>query len=144
MPPSPHQSFPSGGCRFKPIGDIRLIEVVLVNLLDNAIKFAARNSRIEYCIHSRSHSYAFSLSSIVNNEVYIAREQIFSPYRRREEKKLKTSTGLGLPVSHKILNAHSSEAEFIFSSAPVGGNHELVKTTLEFVLPYDPKSRSLA
>lgn len=90
--------------------DISLIERVIQNLLDNAIKFTPPNGNI-----------SITTEKCVNNHVKITiadtgigipekdRELIFARYYRANNfTDLKNSTGLGLAIAKKILDLHSS------------------------------------
>ncbi len=92
------------------LADISLIERVIQNLLDNAIKFTPENGKI-----------TLTTEKCVNNTVKITisdtgigipekdQERIFARYYRANNyTDLKNSTGLGLAIAKKILDLHDS------------------------------------
>lgn len=93
--------------------DISLIERVIQNLLDNAIKFTPENGYIsittEKCLNNHVKI------SITDNGIGIPekdRERIFARYYRANNyTDLKDSTGLGLAIAKKILDLHDSSLE---------------------------------
>lgn len=93
--------------------DISLIERVIQNLLDNAIKFTPPNGTV-----------TIKTEKCVNNHVKITiadtgigipekdRELIFARYYRANNfTDLKNSTGLGLAIAKKILDLHDTELD---------------------------------
>ncbi|MBE0391240.1 ATP-binding protein [Flavobacterium sp. PL002] len=97
--------------------DISLIERVIQNLLDNAIKFTPENGYIsittEKCLNNTVKI------TITDNGIGIPekdRERIFARYYRANNyTDLKNSTGLGLAIAKKILDLHDSSLELISS-----------------------------
>lgn len=97
--------------------DIALIERVIQNLLDNAIKFTPENGHItlttEKCLNNHVKI------TITDNGIGIPekdRERIFARYYRANNyTDLKNSTGLGLAIAKKILDLHDSSLELISS-----------------------------
>ncbi|SEA77329.1 HAMP domain-containing protein [Flavobacterium gillisiae] len=95
--------------------DISLIERVIQNLLDNAIKFTPENGYIsittEKCLNNTVKI------TITDNGIGIPekdRERIFARYYRANNyTDLKNSTGLGLAIAKKILDLHDSTLDLI-------------------------------
>ncbi|MCG9793283.1 sensor histidine kinase [Flavobacterium algicola] len=95
--------------------DIALIERVIQNLLDNAIKFTPENGNIsittEKCVNDHIRI------TIADNGIGIPekdRERIFARYYRANNyTDLKNSTGLGLAIAKKILDLHESNLELV-------------------------------
>ena len=115
--------------------DIALIERVLQNLLDNAMKFTPPGGKI--FIRSVKHEAGKAEITISDNGIGIpenAREQIFARYYKANNfTDLKNSTGLGLAIAKKILDLHDSTLDLI--------SKENVGSSFTFLLPiYSNKS----
>ncbi len=108
-------------------GDIDKIEQVIQNLVDNAIKFSHHDSTITISIIERSGK---AFISVKDHGIGIPKEGISKVWDRFYKSDLsrgkdKTGTGLGLPITKEILNAHNENinvistegigTEFIFS-----------------------------
>ncbi len=106
-----------------------LIEQVIINLLDNAVKYTPENSTIEVTVYKEEDSVVFEVSdngkgipqgSISNifDSFYIASENI--NIRKR-------GIGLGLAICKSIINLHNGEI-YAYNNASGGA-------TLKFTLP---------
>lgn len=90
--------------------DISLIERVMQNLIDNAMKFTPEGGNITIKTHKKDQNdvevtVADTGIGIPENE----REEIFARYYRANNfTDLKNSTGLGLAIAKKILDLHNS------------------------------------
>tara|TARA_R110000868_G_scaffold16710_1_gene74312 strand:- start:320 stop:1789 length:1470 start_codon:yes stop_codon:yes gene_type:complete len=97
--------------------DIALIERVIQNLIDNAIKFTPENGKITLTTE-KCHNNHVKIT-ITDNGIGIPekdRERIFARYYRANNyTDLKNSTGLGLAIAKKILDLHDSSLELISS-----------------------------
>lgn len=115
-----------GDMDFLAEGDIALIQRVIQNLLDNAIKFSAENSQVE--IHSQQRGNTIRVSVANRGEVIPQKDlpYIFDRYYKRGHGR-SDSIGLGLAIVKKILDIHDATIEV--------ENSELDKTTFTFVLP---------
>ena len=94
--------------------DVHLIERVMQNLIDNAIKFTPDGGKIVIKTDKNKEQIEISVQDtgvgIPENE----REQIFGRYYRANNfTDLKNSTGLGLAIIKKILDLHSSSLDLI-------------------------------
>lgn len=95
--------------------DISLIERVMQNLIDNALKFTPEGGKIIIkTIKSSDNNVEVTVSDngigIPENE----REQIFARYYKANNfTDLKNSTGLGLAIAKKILDLHNSTLNLI-------------------------------
>jgi signal transduction histidine kinase len=90
--------------------DIYLIERVIQNLLDNAMKYSDTGGKITIITSKRHNDVEVTVADtgfgIPENE----REQIFKRYYQGTNfTDLKNSTGLGLAIVKKILDLHNSE-----------------------------------
>ncbi len=91
-------------------GDVGLVERVIQNLVDNALKFTPKGGLIKIAVESsNSEGIRFSISDtgigIHENEL----SAIFERYHthRDEEKRMK-GTGLGLAIANRIVELHNS------------------------------------
>jgi signal transduction histidine kinase len=94
--------------------DVSLIERVMQNLIDNAMKFTPEGGKI--VIKTNKHQGQVEITvadtgiGIPENE----REQIFGRYYKANNfTDLKNSTGLGLAIINKILDLHQSSLELV-------------------------------
>ncbi|MDG2432591.1 HAMP domain-containing sensor histidine kinase [Flavobacterium sp.] len=97
------------------LADISLIERVIQNLLDNALKFTPEGGTIsiitEKCVNN---TVKITISDTGIGIPEKDRERIFARYYRANNyTDLKNSTGLGLAIAKKILDLHDSTLELI-------------------------------
>lgn len=97
--------------------DVSLIERVMQNLIDNALKFTPNGGKIEIkTIKSTDNNIEIS---VTDNGIGIPendREQIFARYYKANNfTDLKNSTGLGLAIAKKILDLHQSTLDLVSS-----------------------------
>jgi signal transduction histidine kinase len=111
-------------------GDLSLIERVLQNLIDNALKFTPDGGEIK--IETTKNSDSDVKISVTDTGAGIPlkeREQIFSRYYKGTKfSDWKNNTGLGLAIAKKILDLHNSDLELI--------SEERVGSSFFFRLPF--------
>jgi signal transduction histidine kinase len=95
--------------------DISLIERVMQNLIDNALKFTPEGGKIEIkTMQSIGNQIEIS---VTDNGIGIPesdREHIFARYYKAGNfTDLKNSTGLGLAIAKKILDLHQSTLDLV-------------------------------
>ena len=94
--------------------DVALIERVMQNLIDNAMKFTPDGGKI--VIKTSEHKEAVEVT-VEDNGIGIPeneREQIFGRYYKANNfTDLKNSTGLGLAIIKKILDLHNSSLDLV-------------------------------
>lgn len=108
--------------------DIRLIQRMLANLLDNAIKYTPPSGRVEVTAGSRSDSRVSisvrdSGSGIISTDL----PHIFKRFYRGDHSRTTSGTGLGLSLSLAVAKAHGGD--IIVESRPDEGS------TFTVVLP---------
>jgi len=107
-------------------GDIALVERVIQNLLDNALKFTPEGGRIAVDISQDKEHVHCKISDtgvgIAENEL----NSVFDRYHKSGQKN-KKGTGLGLAIANKIIELHNSKIN-VFSKSGEG-------TTFSFNLP---------
>ncbi|HEV8284451.1 MAG TPA: HAMP domain-containing sensor histidine kinase [Chitinophagaceae bacterium] len=119
--------------------DLSLIERVMQNLIDNALKFTPAGGRIVIQTSRKQEGIEVSVADsgigIPDNE----QEQVFERYYKgRDFTEYKTNTGLGLAIAKKIMDLHNS-ALILHSRVNEG-------SSFAFELPLyvtDERSRSL-
>ncbi|MEO6547877.1 MAG: HAMP domain-containing sensor histidine kinase [Ferruginibacter sp.] len=94
--------------------DVALIERVMQNLVDNAMKFTPEGGKITIATNKRDDEIEVTVEDtgvgIPENE----REQIFGRYYKANNfTDLKNSTGLGLAIIKKILDLHHSSLQLV-------------------------------
>ena len=95
--------------------DVSLIERVMQNLIDNALKFTPSGGKIE--IKTTKSTDNNIEISVTDNGIGIPendREQVFARYYKANNfTDLKNSTGLGLAIAKKILDLHQSTLDLV-------------------------------
>jgi len=114
-------------------GDIALIERVLDNLIENAIKYTRNGGRIELSLRVADHQIA---TEIIDNGIGISADeipQIFDRFYRGApdvEGSAPKGTGLGLAIAKRILQLHNAD---------IAVNSQLgVGSRFSFELPVSP------
>ena len=90
-------------------GNESLLQRVISNLLDNALKYSPENGRIT--IEVRDANTTANIS-IVDSGPPISPDDlphIFKPFYRADESRLTPGNGLGLSLARSIIQAHSGE-----------------------------------
>jgi len=90
------------------IGDETMISSVWLNLIDNAIKYSAKNStpRVHISAHSDGHTVTYRVQ---DNGVGFDMEQydkLFDVFQRLHSEREFSGTGLGLAIVDRIINRH--------------------------------------
>lgn len=90
-------------------GDIALVERVIQNLLDNAVKFSDPESEIDIILKSNDQKLSFAISDHGEGIEDSKLETIFDRYMTKDKSKTKSKgTGLGLAIAKKIMELHGS------------------------------------
>lgn len=109
--------------------DPRLLKRLLLNLLDNAVKYAGESSPVELEITSVNDGICFAILDRGPGIAEIDIDQIFEPFFRaqRQSGSGKPGVGIGLTLCHRIALAHGGHIRA--ANRPGGG------AVLELVLP---------
>ncbi len=113
--------------------DFVLIVQVLVNLLDNAIKYSAADTPIEIAVHP---AVAFLEVEVRDRGMGIPRDdlsRVFDKFYRVQRPESVSGTGLGLSICKGIVEAHGG---FIVAENRPGGG-----TIITFALPLQEKAK---
>ena len=91
--------------------DLERIEQVLVNILDNAIKFSENSAEIKVCLTKSDNNAEISIRNQGPGIDEKDLENIFEKFFTGERvlKQNKKGTGLGLAISKAIVNAHKGQ-----------------------------------
>lgn len=90
------------------VDELRLIQV-LINLIGNASKFSANNSRIEVIIDEKDDNIVFS---VIDEGIGLSREDVsklFQPFPDIHIPNVSHGSGLGLSVCNGIVELHNGE-----------------------------------
>jgi signal transduction histidine kinase len=90
------------------VDELRLIQV-LINLIGNASKFSANNSRIEVIIDEKDDDIIFS---VIDEGIGLSREdmsKLFQPFPDIHIPNVSHGSGLGLSVCNGIVKLHNGE-----------------------------------
>ena len=107
--------------------DIALIDRVLQNLIDNAIKYNYQNGNIEISVTTITNNVQLKIK---NSGMGIDEKDlphVFDRYYKNSDNNEKNSTGLGLAIVNKIIELHESK---IYVESEIGKS-----TTFYFNLP---------
>lgn len=115
----------------KMVGDRLSIRRVLLNLLDNSLKFTPRNGLIEVSADESDENVAFRVSDTGSGIASSEYNQVFLRYWQGDSAKLTTpGTGLGLYLCRQIVTSHGGTIS-VASKLHEG-------TTFSVVLPKQP------
>ena len=91
--------------------DLERIEQVLINILDNAIKFSHNNTRIIVNLEKDNTYFTISIKNYGQGIEPQHLENIFKKFYtgKRKSEQNKEGTGLGLAISKAIVNAHKGK-----------------------------------
>src|SRR5690606_22717623 len=94
--------------------DPELYGVIVANLVDNAVKYAAPDSRIEVRLYREQHARGARVCLVVRNAIGRAGvpdpERVFQKYYRSEAAKSVPGTGLGLYLVKSVAALLGGEA----------------------------------
>lgn len=109
-------------------GDISLIQRLLENLIENAIKYTPSGGKIDITILSQNDMVTTSVSDTGEGISPADLPFIFDRFYRADKQRQTEGTGLGLAIVKRILQLHNSKIDV--SSIPSTG------TTVSFHLPF--------
>jgi len=114
------------------LADQDAIKRVIINLLDNAIKFGFENSLISISVFNKDKSTVFEISNIGNGISEEDIPYIFDRFYKSDKSRSRNIGGVGLGLSFvkNILNLHSQQ--ITAKSVPI--NEKEKRTTFSFTL----------
>lgn len=111
------------------IGDEGLLEQVMSNLLDNAIKYSPEGTPITVRVNKEIEVLQVTVANWGAALSAVKRERIFDRFYRLKMPEIVSGTGLGLANSKAIIEAHGGS---IWAESGVNGGNRFV-----FILPAD-------
>jgi heavy metal sensor kinase len=115
-------------------GDAELLRRMLLNLLDNAIKFTKSGGQVRVDAHRDGPNYVIDVSDTGGGIPLGAQEKIFDRFfradaerGRSDDRDSASGAGLGLPIARWIARAHGGDLRLLRSTAE--------GSTFEVVLP---------
>lgn len=87
-------------------GDVRLLYFSLLNLLDNALKYADPGTRIDVAIHAEGQGVAWRIRDRGRGVPEHQADAIFEKYNRLDAAANQPGLGLGLPLARQIVERH--------------------------------------
>jgi signal transduction histidine kinase len=113
--------------------DRRRIRQVLLNLLSNAIKFTEQGS-ITLSVKKKGEKFIFAVMDTGPGIPQVMQAHIFEPFgQTTNDIKHSPGTGLGLPISRSLVQAHGGE---LWMESDIGEG-----TTFFFSLPFRPSMK---
>jgi two-component system, OmpR family, sensor histidine kinase KdpD len=109
--------------------DYVLIEQVLINLLDNAVKYSEQESKIIVSVKQRQKNLEIAVANRGNRIPEADLSKVFDKFYRLSSPLQVSGTGLGLAICKGIVEAHKGD---IWAE-----NNELGGVTIRFNLPTD-------
>ena len=93
-------------------GNEYLLKVAFVNLFENGCKFSQKNqSKVTISFTSDKTILAFSDEGIGISEIDL--KNIFTPFYRGDNRRFAEGNGIGLSLTHKIINLHQGEISVV-------------------------------
>lgn len=104
-------------------GDPLLIEIMVNNLLENAMKYSPRVKTIRAAVHKKENKVILQVSDEGPGIPNIEKQKIFQKFYRigNEQTRTKKGTGLGLYLCKKIAEDHNADI-FVTDNTPTGSN----------------------
>jgi two-component system, OmpR family, sensor kinase len=112
-------------------GNSELLRRMLLNLLDNSIKFTEAGGSVRLDSHRTGPNYVINVSDTGPGIPFGAQEKIFDRFFRADTARVRDNhrhsdgTGLGLPIARWIARAHGGDLRLVRSS-PSGSIFEAV------------------
>jgi len=103
------------------LGDVLLLQTMLTNLVDNAMKASAPGGLVEIEVTTRENTAAISVADHGRGVPQEQVQQVFQPFYRTDEARSSAQggTGLGLALCQQIADAH--QASIAMTSEPGKG-----------------------
>ncbi len=106
------------------VGDAELVRRMMLNLLDNAIKFSETGGEVAVRAQRDGANYVITVSDSGHGIPPEDQPQIFDRFFRSDRVRGRAGSGLGLPIVKWIAEAHGGEARLL-RSTPSGSVFEV-------------------
>jgi two-component system sensor histidine kinase KdpD len=100
--------------------DFILIEQVMINLLENAVKYSPQESAISISAHCQDRTLLLTVADLGPPIPKAEQEHVFDKFYRLQSSKHVSGTGLGLSICKGIIEAHGGKIRV--DSSPEYGN----------------------
>lgn len=100
--------------------DERLVRRLLVNLIDNAVKYTAEEGRVEVSLSRSEGIYEIAVADNGSPIGPVERERIFERFYRGSSVATGDGAGLGLPIARSIAELHGGTVELRSADEDVG------------------------
>ena len=81
------------------VSDGKRLYRVIQNLLDNALKYSLRGTRIYYTLEKRGDNAFITIKNIASYEMTFTKEEILERFTRADKARSTEGTGLGLSIA---------------------------------------------
>jgi two-component system sensor histidine kinase CiaH len=108
-------------------GDPLLLQILINNLLENALKYSPREAPVKATVHKERSRIVLSISDEGPGVPVIERKKIFNKFYRigNEATRKKQGTGLGLYLCRKIANEHNADIS-VTNNEPTGSTFTVI------------------
>lgn len=106
------------GCRIR--GNMQLLQRMLANLLDNALKYTGPGKPVNIDVHSADRAILVSVRDAGTGIAEQDQARIFDRFFRSDQSRSETGFGLGLSLARAVARAHGGEIHV--SSIPGNGS----------------------
>ncbi len=114
------------------LGDRDRLRRLLVNLVDNAVKYTGPGGSVTLCLKPEPGRALVAVSDTGRGIARTEQDRIFQPFYRSEEVLAEQGSGLGLSIARSIAQAHGGELSV--ESVPGRGS------TFRVTLPLEPRA----
>jgi len=124
-------------------GDKEKIEIILFNLISNALKYTPENGKVEMSINEYSENISITVSDTGCGITAHTNDKLFESFYRANNSReaFQTGFGVGLYVSQKLTIAHSGKLSYVSEE----GNGSVFTLTLpkNYFADYDPVKKAV-
>lgn len=110
------------------LGDRRMVQQMLVNLIENASRHAGAGAQIELAVHSDNGGTTIVVADDGPGIPAEKREEVFQPFRRLNVSRGAPGAGLGLALVKAIASRHHARVR-------LDDNHPGLRVTISFTAP---------
>jgi len=109
-------------------GDRKMLQQALVNLIENASRYAGANTAIELTVGERNGGATIAIADNGPGIPAERREEVFQPFTRLDAERSRPGAGLGLALVKAVIVRHHAQVE-------LGDNQPGLRVVLSFPAP---------